>query len=172
MEQLWDTVRVYWKGGSLLNCCSYGEGWRDRRGLAWTCNCGHRSSWVSEARTGEKADGLSRKRVYRVVRAHSLYLRSLSWYNSQIRWIFCRFICASLQHFSHQHVQEIWLFCVPQNHRVLFGPGRWGGRIRYVWKYWFCSWSCSVVDMRKALPRDIDKKSIIPLPHPVTTDEL
>jgi len=27
-------------------------------------------------------------------------------------------------------------------------------------------------DMRKALPRDKDKKSIIPLPHPVTPDEL
>ncbi|GAB9475301.1 hypothetical protein Gpo141_00012401 [Globisporangium polare] len=27
-------------------------------------------------------------------------------------------------------------------------------------------------DMRKALPRDVNKKSIIPLPHPVTRDQL
>lgn len=27
-------------------------------------------------------------------------------------------------------------------------------------------------DMRKALPRDVDKKSIIPLPHPITPDQL
>ncbi|RNA08292.1 N-alpha-acetyltransferase 20-like [Brachionus plicatilis] len=27
-------------------------------------------------------------------------------------------------------------------------------------------------DMRKAMPRDLEKKSIIPLPHPVTADEL
>lgn len=27
-------------------------------------------------------------------------------------------------------------------------------------------------DMRKALPRDIEKKSVIPLPHPVRADEL
>ena len=27
-------------------------------------------------------------------------------------------------------------------------------------------------DMRKALSRDVDKKSIIPLPHPVHPDEL
>lgn len=27
-------------------------------------------------------------------------------------------------------------------------------------------------DMRKALPRDIEKKSIIPLPHPVSADEV
>ena len=27
-------------------------------------------------------------------------------------------------------------------------------------------------DMRKALPRDIDKKSIIPLKHPITPDQL
>lgn len=27
-------------------------------------------------------------------------------------------------------------------------------------------------DMRKACPRDVDKKSIIPLPHPVTADQL
>lgn len=29
-----------------------------------------------------------------------------------------------------------------------------------------------LTDMRKALPRDVDKKSIIPLPHPVTPDQL
>lgn len=29
-----------------------------------------------------------------------------------------------------------------------------------------------IVDMRKALPRDKDKKSIIPLPHPVYPNEL
>jgi hypothetical protein len=27
-------------------------------------------------------------------------------------------------------------------------------------------------DMRKAMPRDVDKKSVIPLPHPITADEL
>ena len=27
-------------------------------------------------------------------------------------------------------------------------------------------------DMRKAMPRDVDKKSIIPLPHPVKSDEI
>jgi N-terminal acetyltransferase B complex catalytic subunit len=27
-------------------------------------------------------------------------------------------------------------------------------------------------DMRKALPRDVKKKSMIPLPHPITPDEL
>jgi len=28
------------------------------------------------------------------------------------------------------------------------------------------------LDMRKAMPRDINKVSVIPLPHPVTADEL
>jgi hypothetical protein len=28
------------------------------------------------------------------------------------------------------------------------------------------------LDMRKAMPRDVQKKSVIPLPHPVTADEL
>ncbi len=27
-------------------------------------------------------------------------------------------------------------------------------------------------DMRKALPRDVEKKSIIPLKHPITPDQL
>lgn len=27
-------------------------------------------------------------------------------------------------------------------------------------------------DMRKALPRDVDRRSIIPLKHPVTADEV
>lgn len=27
-------------------------------------------------------------------------------------------------------------------------------------------------DMRKAMPRDVDKKSIVPLPHPVKSDEI
>lgn len=29
-----------------------------------------------------------------------------------------------------------------------------------------------ILDMRKAMPRDVDKLSIIPLQHPVTLDEL
>lgn len=29
-----------------------------------------------------------------------------------------------------------------------------------------------ILDMRKAMPRDVDKKSVIPLPHPVRADEL
>jgi hypothetical protein len=28
------------------------------------------------------------------------------------------------------------------------------------------------LDMRKALPRDVEKKSIIPLDHPITPDQL
>jgi N-terminal acetyltransferase B complex catalytic subunit len=35
-----------------------------------------------------------------------------------------------------------------------------------------CSISKITLDMRKALPRDKEKKSIIPLPHPVHPNEL
>lgn len=36
----------------------------------------------------------------------------------------------------------------------------------------FCSHLSFVTDMRKALPRDVKKESIIPLPHPVRPEEL
>lgn len=32
--------------------------------------------------------------------------------------------------------------------------------------------SFEIVDMRKAMPRDVDKKSMIPLKHPVHCDEV
>lgn len=36
----------------------------------------------------------------------------------------------------------------------------------------FLTIGCSVADMRKAMPRDKDKKSVIPLKKPITPDEL
>jgi N-terminal acetyltransferase B complex catalytic subunit len=40
----------------------------------------------------------------------------------------------------------------------------------FMCRYWLTF--CMVADMRKALARDIDKKSIIPLDHPVNPEDL
>ncbi|CAK9291500.1 unnamed protein product [Gordionus sp. m RMFG-2023] len=43
---------------------------------------------------------------------------------------------------------------------------------RRVLNYYAGDFSEDAFDMRKALSRDVEKKSIIPLPHPVTPDEV
>ena len=90
--------------------------------------------------------------------------------------LLCRLVCPRLQHCRHQHVQESRLHHLPNSPWILFRFTRWR-RLRYkisILKtllsfqliFWFFA------DMTKALSRDVNKESVIPLTHPVRPEDI
>lgn len=87
----------------------------------------------------------------------------------QTRLLFCGSIRSCEQSCRNYYVSKSRIYRLSTHHRLLFGCHRWG----CIW--WVCVWDeldCFVADMRKALAKDKTKKSMIPLKHAVTCDDI
>lgn len=77
----------------------------------------------------------------------------------------------NLEHLTYEDIRYLFSITNPMN--VVQFDQKFGYSVyRTVLGYYTGADPEDGYDMRKALPRDVDKKSIIPLKHPITPDQL